>query len=58
MYTGSMNGQKICNLVKGFFTFNTRNMDQFIRAKYERKQYAMRGPMPDPGSLGSGVCFY
>nr|KAJ3423185.1 hypothetical protein HK105_001000 [Polyrhizophydium stewartii] len=27
------------------------NIEQFIRAKYERKQYAMRGPIPDPESL-------
>jgi stromal membrane-associated protein len=33
-----------------------RNMDQFIRAKYERKQYAMKGEIPDPSTLGSIVC--
>ncbi|KAJ2999695.1 hypothetical protein HDV02_002168 [Globomyces sp. JEL0801] len=28
------------------------NLEQYIRAKYERKQYAMKGPMPDPATLG------
>lgn len=30
-------------------------IEQWIRAKYERKQYAMKGPVPDPDSLGDGV---
>ncbi|KAJ1339330.1 hypothetical protein BSLG_006031 [Batrachochytrium salamandrivorans] len=30
------------------------NIDQFIRAKYERKQYCMKGPIPDPDTLGVG----
>ncbi|RKO90335.1 hypothetical protein BDK51DRAFT_52422 [Blyttiomyces helicus] len=27
------------------------NIDQWIRAKYERKQYAKKGPIPDPDTL-------
>lgn len=27
------------------------NIEQFIRAKYERKQYVMSGPIPDPDTL-------
>ncbi|KAJ3035749.1 hypothetical protein HDV00_003420 [Rhizophlyctis rosea] len=27
------------------------NIDQWIRAKYERKQYAAKGPVPDPDTL-------
>ncbi|KAJ1334844.1 hypothetical protein BSLG_007998 [Batrachochytrium salamandrivorans] len=30
------------------------NIEQFIRAKYERKKYAMKGPIPEPESLGKG----
>ncbi|KAI9017596.1 hypothetical protein BC832DRAFT_572634, partial [Gaertneriomyces semiglobifer] len=33
------------------FTPDESRIDQFIRAKYERKQYAMKGPIPDPDSL-------
>jgi hypothetical protein len=29
-----------------------QNIEQFIRAKYERKQYAMPGAIPDPDTLG------
>ncbi|KAJ3045041.1 hypothetical protein HK097_001310, partial [Rhizophlyctis rosea] len=27
------------------------NIEQWIRAKYERKQYAGKGPIPDPDTL-------
>ncbi|KAI8815761.1 uncharacterized protein EV422DRAFT_548294 [Fimicolochytrium jonesii] len=33
------------------FTPPESSIDQFIRAKYERKQYAMKGPVPDPSTL-------
>ncbi|KAJ3023830.1 hypothetical protein HKX48_000518 [Thoreauomyces humboldtii] len=33
------------------FTPPEHTIDQFIRAKYERKQYAMKGPIPDPDTL-------
>ncbi|TPX62116.1 hypothetical protein PhCBS80983_g00645 [Powellomyces hirtus] len=33
------------------FTPPENTIDQFIRAKYERKQYAMKGPIPDPDTL-------
>lgn len=33
-----------------------RAIEQWIRAKYERKQFAMKGPMPDPDTLpGDGT---
>ncbi|KAI9014582.1 putative GTPase activating protein for Arf-domain-containing protein [Phycomyces nitens] len=28
------------------------NIDQWIRTKYEQKRWAMRGPIPDPSTLG------
>lgn len=28
------------------------NMDAWIRAKYEQKRWAMKGPIPDPSTLG------
>ncbi|KAI8143277.1 hypothetical protein BJV82DRAFT_538963 [Fennellomyces sp. T-0311] len=28
------------------------NIDMWIRAKYEQKRWAMRGPLPDPSTLG------
>ncbi|KAF9934591.1 hypothetical protein FBU30_001355 [Linnemannia zychae] len=31
---------------------NTVGIDQWIRSKYEWKQYANRGPIPDPADLG------
>jgi hypothetical protein len=31
-------------------------MDAFIRAKYERKQYAKKGDIPDPNSLLKVIC--
>ncbi|TPX70348.1 hypothetical protein SpCBS45565_g01750 [Spizellomyces sp. 'palustris'] len=33
------------------FTPPDSNIDHFIRSKYERKQYAMKGPVPDPETL-------
>ncbi|KAI8999292.1 hypothetical protein BC832DRAFT_578648 [Gaertneriomyces semiglobifer] len=33
------------------FTPDESRIEQFIRAKYERKQYAMKGPLPDPDTL-------
>jgi len=30
------------------------DVEKFIRAKYERKQYAAKGPIPDPESIQSG----
>lgn len=27
-------------------------MDMWIRAKYEQKRWAMKGPIPDPSTLG------
>ncbi|CAO3666864.1 unnamed protein product [Rhizopus stolonifer] len=29
------------------------NMEMWIRAKYEQKRWAMKGPIPDPSTLGS-----
>lgn len=29
------------------------NIDGWIRAKYEHKRWAMKGPVPDPSTLGS-----
>lgn len=28
------------------------NMEMWIRAKYEQKRWAMKGPIPDPSTLG------
>lgn len=28
------------------------NMEMWIRAKYEQKRWAMKGPIPDPSALG------
>lgn len=28
------------------------NIDMWIRAKYEQKRWAMKGPIPDPSTLG------
>lgn len=28
------------------------NIDMWIRAKYDQKRWAMRGPIPDPSTLG------
>lgn len=36
------------------------NIDMWIRAKYDQKRWAMRGPIPDPSTLGGDddeVCF-
>ncbi|KAJ3152683.1 hypothetical protein HDU86_005558 [Geranomyces michiganensis] len=33
------------------FTPPESTIDQFIRAKYDRKQYAAKGPIPDPDTL-------
>ena len=30
-------------------------MDNFIRAKYERKQYVKSGDIPDPSKLGGNT---
>lgn len=30
------------------------NIDGWIRAKYEHKRWAMKGPVPDPSTLGDG----
>lgn len=30
------------------------NMEMWIRAKYEQKRWAMKGPIPDPSTLGDG----
>jgi hypothetical protein len=35
-----------------------KNMDAFIRAKYERKQYAMKGALPDPSTLSGSVVVF
>lgn len=29
-------------------------MDMWIRSKYELKRWAMKGPIPDPSTLGGG----
>ena len=31
--------------------FNFRSIEQWIRAKYERKQFAASGNLPDPSTL-------
>ncbi|KAI8993580.1 hypothetical protein BDB01DRAFT_334020 [Pilobolus umbonatus] len=31
---------------------NESNMEAWIRSKYEQKRWAMKGPMPDPSTLG------
>ena len=39
-------------------------IEQWIRAKYERKQFAAKGPIPDPDALSlegtfvQAVCFF
>ncbi|CAG8786770.1 7404_t:CDS:2, partial [Racocetra persica] len=30
------------------------NIDSWIRSKYELKRWAMKGPIPDPDTLGDG----
>lgn len=36
-------------------TPSEKNMDNFIRAKYERKQYAKSLDVPDPSTLGGAA---
>ncbi|KAI9303167.1 hypothetical protein BJ944DRAFT_268837 [Cunninghamella echinulata] len=33
---------------------NENNIDMWIRSKYEGKKWAMKGPIPDPSTLGGG----
>ncbi|CAO3612283.1 unnamed protein product [Cunninghamella echinulata] len=33
---------------------NENNIDMWIKSKYEGKKWAMKGPIPDPSTLGGG----